>query len=301
MANGEKLDFILVGHGGTTGRGQGQVFQHTAVGGNSYENVTLPRAFGDANYYAFVTNYESTSSYVYKTEARTASGFRVVSTSPFVANDKLDILAVSGGLGDILDTGNIAVLSASLVALSGSVDGHFNQLSGTIDAQFVSHAASRHVLAKTFQSTTGLAIANTETDIMTMVIPAGFAAEGDILKLAILCTQAGTNAASPTLKITKSDNTEIVAHLGRAGNVGDTGGATSSHFTLYAALKDTDMVSSMTTVKTGATGFSNGDATSPSTVWSSGLTIKVRFISGNAANTYTFFLANLEIVQARAS
>jgi hypothetical protein len=156
LSSGEVLDFLVVGHGGTTGRGQGQVFQHTAVGGSSLEAVSLPRSFGDANYYAFVTNYAATSSYVYKTEARTASGFNVVSSAPFVAGDKLDVLAVSGGLGDILDTNGVPELSGTIDArflnltgsliskvtvLSGSIDGHFNALSSDISTAIASLAS----------------------------------------------------------------------------------------------------------------------------------------------------------------
>lgn len=103
-----------------------QAWTQTAAGteGTSLA-ATLPHPFGDANYYAFVMNYSGTYSPVFKIINKTANGFHVVSTAPFLSGDKLDFIAISASLGPVADGQGIATLS-------GTINAKFVDLSGSI-------------------------------------------------------------------------------------------------------------------------------------------------------------------------
>jgi hypothetical protein len=62
----------------------------------------LPFPFAGPQYYVFVTNTTGSSSSVYRIQNKGAASFQVVSTAPFVSGERLDFLAISGGLGPVL-------------------------------------------------------------------------------------------------------------------------------------------------------------------------------------------------------
>lgn len=74
---------------------------YTATGvEGSQASVTLPVAFNSSQYRVFITNVSGStvSSYQVPEALRTASTFKINSTSPFVVGDKLDYLAMSGSI-----------------------------------------------------------------------------------------------------------------------------------------------------------------------------------------------------------
>lgn len=112
-----------------------QVWTQTADGSEGTTlSAVLPVPFPSSDYHAWVTNYEGAYSPTFKIQSKTTSGFQVVSTAPYLAGDKIDLLAVSSTLGPVADGTAISNLSgtvaATIVSLSSSINSRFATLGG---------------------------------------------------------------------------------------------------------------------------------------------------------------------------
>lgn len=153
------------------------------------------------------------------------------------------------------------------------------------------------VKANSIVSTIG--IANTETVVVYTIAGANTLQTGSIIKIQAFCSQSGTNAATPTVRIRIGGTTltgAISATL--TGAVG--GSAVTSNF------------KGLVTIRTiGASGTANGGivqnkqavavaANTLTTTVTINTTIsnfiELTFVSGNSSNTYTFQTAAIELI-----
>lgn len=103
-----------------------QAWSQTAVGTEgTVLSAVLPQAYPSNNYYAFVTNYSGSYSPVFKVINKSTTGFALSSTAPFVAGDKIDFFAVSGGLGPSVADGT------AIANLSGTINARFASFTGS--------------------------------------------------------------------------------------------------------------------------------------------------------------------------
>lgn len=147
--------------------------------------------------------------------------------------------------------------------------------------------------------TTPVAIANTETRIIALSIPANTIRAGDYISFFTSAGRAGANAAAPTFRL-------------RVGPTTLTGAEVFSNTTLATTNPGGSVWQGIANFHTiGAAGKSNSGGLSSinssvtSTVHNCGRTtdaaidttvtnlVELTFISGNAANTYTFNAARL--------
>lgn len=109
---------------------------YTADGSEgSQVTVTLPRSFPDSNYRVFVTNVSgsSISAYQVPEHLRTSTNFKVNSSAPFAAFDKLDFLCISGtiyaggaGSSSTSVTGTLSITSGSQANTNISTEGNID-------------------------------------------------------------------------------------------------------------------------------------------------------------------------------
>jgi hypothetical protein len=130
-----------------------QVWSQTANGGEGNTmTAVLPWPFANNVYYAFVTSHTASDTPVLRITNKTSASFQIVNANDWISGERVDILAVSGGMGGGWDgsqfanfSGTFAATIASLsqsinakfIDTSGSVDGHFNALSGTVNSGIV--------------------------------------------------------------------------------------------------------------------------------------------------------------------
>jgi hypothetical protein len=146
--------------------GNAQVWTQTATGlEGSTLSAVLPVPMTGTDYQAFVTNYSGTYSPAFKIINKTTTAFDVVSTAPFIIGDRVDLLAVSGGLGATIDgqafTNFSGTFNSAIVALSGTTNSAIVNLSGTINARISTLSAANiwdkpvtpHAYDEEFEST----------------------------------------------------------------------------------------------------------------------------------------------------
>lgn len=130
--------------------GYSQVWTQTATGLEGTElGATLPVPFTNTIYQAMVTNFSGTYSPAFKVINKSTTGFTVVSTAPFISGDKLDFLAISGGLGATVD-------GQAITNLSGTLNSALVSLSGTINSAIVALSSSVALAGSPIVARTGL-------------------------------------------------------------------------------------------------------------------------------------------------
>lgn len=144
-----------------------------------------------------------------------------------------------------------------------------------------------------------IAIANTETVVIYTTIPANNLQTGSCIKVRAYCTQAGTNVATPTVRI-RIGSTAITGAITATltGNAG--GSAVPSTFEGLVTIRTTG---SSGTALGGLSQNKNAIAPGANTL-SATVTVNttienqaaLTFISGNGTNTYTFQVAEIEVI-----
>jgi hypothetical protein len=152
--------------------------------------------------------------------------------------------------------------------------------------------------------TSTAAIANTETVVISYTCAANEIAAGTTFRFTAFCSQAGTNAATPTIRI-RVGTTTLIGNIA-ATVTGVVGGvAVPSHITGLVTCRTAGaggtIIGSVSQLKHAAAGAqSNAVGTQTGTVavdtTAANVLVELTFISGNAANTYTFQEAMVEKV-----
>jgi hypothetical protein len=144
--------------------------------------------------------------------------------------------------------------------------------------------------------TAPVAIANVETVVVAYAAAANELLAGTTFLVKAICSQVGTNAATPTVRVRVGAVTltgNIVASL--TGNVGST--AVPSAFWAQVTIDSAGIAGSaiggITQSKNAVaptTGVSTATVAVDTTVANR---VELTFVSGNAANTYTFRVASI--------
>jgi hypothetical protein len=147
--------------------------------------------------------------------------------------------------------------------------------------------------------TSSVAIANTETVVTSITAAANTLRAGSVIRVKGWCSQAGTNAATPTIRIRIGTTTltgNIAATL--TGAVGTS--AVTSEFEGQVTIRS---VGASGTAIGGLSQFKTGVAIASNTITSTVTVdttvsnlLEFTFISGQAANTYTFQTAQIELI-----
>lgn len=144
---------------------------YTAVGTEGSQiTVTLPVAFASNQYKVFVTNASgsSVSAYQVPENLRTTTNFKINSTAPFAANDKLDYLAVSGSI------------------YAGTSGASSNVVNNPLKAVFTGSA---------------LAISNSETQVLSFNLPANTLTVGSVIGFVMHGNRSGNSSTSPSVRV----------------------------------------------------------------------------------------------------
>lgn len=192
-------------------------------------------------------------------------------------------------------------------ATLGNAAGDAHALTGTLNANSTAGTAGQSLMVNpagvpawgvTAASITGaVAIANTETVVASYICAADELKAGTTFLIRAWCTQAGTNAATPTIRIRVGTTTltgNIAATL--TGAVG--GSAVPSSFegmiTVRTAGAGGTVLGALTQDKQAVANAVNClAATVAVNTTSANQRIELTFISGNAANTYSFQVATI--------
>lgn len=220
----------------------------------------------------------------------------IVSTGGISDGDKGDITV--SGTGSTLTIDNNVVTYAKMqdVSATSRVLGRATAGSGDIEELTGTQVAAM-LPAASASIASAVAIANTETVVVSYTAAANTLAAGTTFRVKAFCSQAGTNAATPTIRIRIGTTTltgNIAATL--TGAIGSS--AVPSHFEGLITIRTTG---SSGTVIGGLTQLKSAVAVATNTLTATVAVnttvqnlIELTFISGQSSNTYTFQVASIE-------
>jgi hypothetical protein len=148
---------------------------------------------------------------------------------------------------------------------------------------------------------TNVAIANTETNVVQLTIPAGSLALGSTYRIIGHGVRTGTNTQAPTInvRIGQTNGTPGTDSIAVSPTIAGTATASNFFIEAYVTVRSTGSTGTILggaqTVYGATTAIAeNGTAVALNTTVNNYL--KLTLSSGNASNTYSFYVASIEQV-----
>jgi hypothetical protein len=238
------------------------------------------------------------------------------------ATGAVSLISMGGGTIQLYNAtsqtaGTTATLSLSLAALAtgaqiGIANGYLNfntnsgssgygirDNSGVMEAKNSGGAWSVISTGKSSAPTSAVAIANTETVVTSITVAANTLRAGSVIRVKGWCSQAGTNAATPTIRIRIGTTTltgNIAATLTGAVGTSPVTSEFEGQVTIRSVGASGTAIGGLSQFKTGVAIASNTITSTVTVDTTVSNLLEFTFISGQAANTYTFQTAQIELI-----
>jgi hypothetical protein len=213
----------------------------------------------------------------------------------------------AGAIPTLVDSFRISTTGAGVVAsgylnfggTNGSGGYGIRDNSGVMEAKNSGGAWSVISTGKSSAPTSAVAIANTETVVTSITVAANTLRAGSVIRVKGWCSQAGTNAATPTIRIRIGTTTltgNIAATLTGAVGTSPVTSEFEGQVTIRSVGASGTAIGGLSQFKTGVAIASNTITSTVTVDTTVSNLLEFTFISGQAANTYTFQTAQIELI-----